>query len=264
MTDDTTRRAGGIHWAPGALDVRRFEPVGRARALADLRSSVAVLAQSAAALEGNRATVGDARELLAGRSAGLSVDDSRQLRALLAAFGLLADLLADGGFRLEKSTSDRLHAVVAEHEAIESGHFRGEGSVHGGGAVRLTDGRVVEGEPAGAGGRSLIRLHRAGLVDLTSIDDVRERALGYFAFATRRQFYFDGNKRTARLMMNGALVAAGFPAIDVPVARAHEFHGALDRLFERDDATPLIRFTSSCADSGRDVDAVGSPSDDDL
>lgn len=141
--------------------------------------------------------------------------------------------------------------MVAEHEAIESGHFRGEGAVRGGGAVRLTDGRVVEGEHHGPGGTALIKRHLQGIDTLMGIPDERERALGYFAFATRRQFYFDGNKRTARLMMNGALVSAGVAAIDVPVTRANEFHQALDVLFLTDDGTPLLRLLSSCASQGR-------------
>lgn len=251
MIGATFRRAGGVCWSPVAIRVENLRPVGRERALADLRSSVAGLAQSAAALEGNPATLDDARAMLADRPVALGTYDSQQLQALLAGFQLLAELVERGEFTLGKGTSDRLHRVVAEHEAIESGHFRGEGAVLGGGSVRLTDGRVVDGEDPGPGGEALIRRHRQGIDALLSIDDERERALGYFAFATRRQFYFDGNKRTARLMMNGALVSAGITAIDVPVSRANEFHHSLDVLFLADDATPLLSFVSSCAKRSR-------------
>lgn len=35
--------------------------------------------------------------------------------------------LLDGAFALNKATSDALHAAIATGEALESGHFRGEG-----------------------------------------------------------------------------------------------------------------------------------------
>lgn len=251
MTDAAISRAGGVRWSPVDIGVGNLQHVGRDRALTDLRSSVAALAQSAAALEGNAATPDDARAMLSGQPVALDAHDSNQLRALLASFQLLAELVARDEFTLGKATSDRLHRTVAEHEAIESGHFRGEGVVLGGGAVRLTGGRVVEGEPPGPNGAALIRRHKQGIDDLIRINHAGERALGYYAFATRRQFYFDGNKRTARLMMNGALVSAGIAAVDLPVSRASEFHQALDVLFLTDDATRLLHFISSCATHSR-------------
>lgn len=79
-----------------------------------------------------------------------------------------------------------------------------------------------------------------------SIADARLRALVYFAAATRAQFYFDGNKRTARLMATGMLMSAGFDAIPVPFARRLEFNLTLDDLFGSNDATPLIQFLATC------------------
>jgi hypothetical protein len=81
---------------------------------------------------------------------------------------------------------------------------------------------------------------------LAEIEDVRIRALVYFASATRTQLYFDGNKRTARLMMVGELMSHGFEPVSVPFARQLEFHTALDHMFTTDDATPLLAFLGTC------------------
>lgn len=141
------------------------------------------------------------------------------MRALHSACTRLDELVGSGRFALNKGVSDELHALVAVHEAIEAGHFRGEGQVTGGGAVRLSNGGVVDGIPHGPGGRGL-QEHFADLVGyLDGLADPRERALMYFAAAVRRQFYFDGNKRTARLMLTGELMAGGFDLVSIPFSR---------------------------------------------
>ena len=68
----------------------------------------------------------------------------------------------------------------------------------------------------------------------------------YFASATRSQFYFDGNKRTARIMMTGSLIQSGFEPVNIPFARQEEFNVALDELFRTDDGTRLVSFLATC------------------
>lgn len=85
------------------------------------------------------------------------------------------------------------------------------------------------------------------LHDPSRVSDPRLRALIYNAATTRAQFYFDGNKRTARLIVVGELMSHGFDAVHVPFSRRLEFNVALDRLFSTDDATALMSFTASCA-----------------
>lgn len=81
---------------------------------------------------------------------------------------------------------------------------------------------------------------------MAMIPDPRERALAYFCSATRSQFYFDGNKRTARIMMVGELMQHGYESVSVPYARQLEFNEALDVLFRTDDATELMVFLTTC------------------
>jgi Fic family protein len=40
----------------------------------------------------------------------------------------------------------------------------------------------------------------------------------------RIQFFYDGNKRTGRLMMNGVLLTNGLPVINLPASKQLEFN----------------------------------------
>lgn len=239
-------RETGIYW--DVLDVSALEQADTDRARFKFKASLSDLIWNAAALEGNAYTLPEVRTLLDGVTVGgKTIEDEAQILALRDAFAALDGLVATCAFALSKSVSDRLNGIVARHEAIESGHFRGEGSAQGGGAVKLSNGGSVDGLPHGDGGE-LLRDRFGGLVEhLSELEDPRERALVYFAAATRSQFYFDGNKRTARLMTAGLLMSSGFDAINIPHARRLEFNHALDVLFETDDASELLRFLVSCA-----------------
>ena len=235
----------GLTW--GSFDVETIMPSTLERSRQRFRSHLPTLIWNTAALEGNNFTLPEVRTLLEGVTVGgKKLEDEQQIIALSEAYNRLDELVKAGQFSLSKDVSDELNRLVAVHEAIEAGWFRGEGRVEGGGTVRLASGGVVPGTEHGPGG-TLLREHFANLADyLSTLDDARRRALIYFASATRRQFYFDGNKRTARLMMVGELMSNGYDLVSVPYSRKLEFNNALDVLFDRDDATELLRFLGTC------------------
>ncbi|MCL2582543.1 MAG: hypothetical protein FWE35_08830 [Streptosporangiales bacterium] len=230
-----------------SFDVDQIASSNLQRSRHRFRAQLPELIWNTAALEGNNFTLPEVKTLLEGVTVGgKRLEDEQQIIALSEAYSLLDEMVGSGRFSLSKDVSDRLHGLLARHEAIESGTFRGEGRVQGGGAVQLASGGVVPGAEHGEGG-ALLREHFENLADyLGTVDDGRRRALIYFASATRRQFYFDGNKRTARLMMAGELMSSGYDLVSVPFSRKLEFNNALDILFDRDDATELLRFLSTC------------------
>ena len=235
----------GVTW--GSFDVDKVRPSSVERSRHRFRAHLPELIWNTAALEGNNFTLPEVKTLLEGVTVGgKKQEDAQQIIALSEAYNLLDEMVGNGQFSLTKDVSDQLHGLVARHEAIESGSFRGEGHVQGGGTVQLASGGIVPGTEHGEGGM-LLREHFANLVEyLTTVSDARRRALIYFASATRRQFYFDGNKRTARLMMAGELMSNGYDLVSVPYSRKLEFNNALDVLFDQDDATELLRFLSTC------------------
>ncbi len=208
----------GVTWE--SFDVEKIEPSGLQRSRHRFRAHLPELIWNTAALEGNTFTLPEVKTLLEGVTVGgKKLADEQQVIALSQAYNRLDEMVGAGWFELSKEVSDELHRLVARHEAIETGSFRGES----------------------------LRERFTSLVDyLKTVSDPRRRALIYFASATRRQFYFDGNKRTARLMMTGELMSRGYDIVSVPYSRKLEFNNALDVLFDRDDATELLRFLSTC------------------
>lgn len=241
----TTLKQLGITW--DHFDVDRILPSAVERSRLRFRAHLPELIWNAAKLEGNTFTLPEVRTLLDGVTVGgKPTQDADQVLALSQAYNRLDEHVAAGTFQLSKAISDEFNGLAAQHEAIDAGMFRGEGTGTGGGHVQLTNGGRVEGTPHGRGGAGLRQHFDALTAYLGDVDDPRQRALVYFASATRRQFYFDGNKRTARLMMTGELMSNGYDIVSIPYARKLEFNNALDTLFTTNSATDLLRLLGDC------------------
>ncbi len=234
----------GITWDSDAVEWSLLQRSSVERVRARFRASLPEYIWDAAALEGNPYTLPEVQTLLEGITVtGHRIADQDQILALNDGFNLVDELVGRGVFLLGKTTSDRVHAKVAVHEAIESGHFRGEGHAQGGGIVSVGELGTYRASAPGENGATLKREFR----DLTGylmedIEDPREQALAYFCAATRRQFYFDGNKRTSKLMMEGHLLANGYDAISISATRQLEFNQILAPMFDRGDATEMMQF----------------------
>lgn len=240
--------ACAISWDTSALDFDSIQHSTVERSRHRFRATLPDLVWNAARLEGNTFTLPEVRTLLEGVTVGgKRIEDANQVLALSEGYSRIDELVGAGAFELSKPISDEVHSLVAVHEAIESGHFRGEGQVSGGGSVHLSNGGSTPGFEHGLDGELLIARFERTTDYLSDLDDPRERALAYFASATRQQFYFDGNKRTSRLMMSGELMMHGYDVVSVPARRQFEFNTSLDVLFSSNDATPLMAFLISCA-----------------
>lgn len=242
LVRDDAFAATGIVWDWSAVDLANMGGTGDVeRALARFRSRFPTMIWDAARLEGNAFTLPEVQTLLEGVTVdGKRLDDQNQILALNEGFNAIDRLVGKGTFALTKHVSDRIHSLVAVHEAIESGIFRGEGAARRGGSVQLSDGRVIDGRPHGEGGETLRDAYQDLLDYLSTVQDPRQRALIYASSVIRHQFYFDGNKRTAKLMASGELMSHGFDAISIPYTRLHEQNLALDKLVATDDATDLM------------------------
>ncbi|WP_344589927.1 Fic family protein [Actinomadura vinacea] len=148
---------------------------------------------------------------------------------------------------MDKPTSDYLQLLIARDEALEAGHFRGEGALTLTPGVNLGEhGRYMPPETE-SGGANLRRIHSRGLEAIDAyVDHPFEQALAYFLFAALQRFYFDGNKRTGRSMMNGLLMSHGIDAISVPAARRLDFNTKMVDFYRTRDATEMFAFLRSC------------------
>lgn len=76
--------------------------------------------------------------------------------------------------------------------------------------------------------------------------DIYDRATAAFLQMARNQFFLDVNKRTGRFMMNGILLASGFPIINVPAKRQQEFNTLMLDFYTSNDMEPMNIFLRSC------------------
>ncbi|GAA0995102.1 Fic family protein [Subtercola frigoramans] len=241
------QRETGIVWDATQVDFSLLTASKVARVRARFRSALPEYIWDAAALEGNPYTLPEVQTLLEGITvSGHRLEDQDQILALNDAYNEMDRIVEGGDFTLDKLTSDRIHGIVAVHEAIESGHFRGEGEVGGGGLVGLGELGQYHASDPGKRGQTLLDENARLLAFLNELHDPREQAIVYFCAATRRQFYFDGNKRTARIMMTGLLLSHGFDAISISARRRLEFNEKLREMFDTGNATSLMRFIVDC------------------
>ncbi len=244
----------GYTWDQSAVphDVPRFSVE---RAVWRFRRSLPEYVWDAAVLEGNPFTYPEVQTLLDGITVGgRKISDEQQVLNLAEAANELLRLVTAREFRLDKETSDRLQYLIARDEALESGHFRGEGKELLTPGVGLgAHGRYMPPQTE-AGGENLRRIYARGLEFIhADLSDVFEQAIAYFLFAAL-QFYFDGNKRTARYMMNGHLMSHGIDAISVPAARRQEFNSSMVEFFRTREGTGMFQFLASCrAEADRGV-----------
>jgi Fic family protein len=213
---------------------------------------LSVFVWDASVLEGNPFTYPEVKTLLDGVSVGgRKISDQEQVLNLAESSKHLLALVKASKFKLDKATFTELHSLVARNEALEWGHFRGEGK-----EISYTP-DVALGEqgrytplPTLTGAPDLNRVLLDGVLALNNqVDHPFEKALAFFLFGALQQFFFDGNKRTSRFMMNGILMSAGIDAISVPAAKVQEFNEKMVRFYLDKDATEMMAFMVGCYES---------------
>lgn len=203
----------------------------------------------AGVLEGNPFTFPEVKTLLEGVTVGgRKLSDQEQILNLAESSKYLVDLVKHREFKLGKSTFCSLHALVARNEALEWGHFRGEGL-----EIQFTP-DVALGErgrftplATEAGAVRLNEVFARGIRSLEqNVSNPLERATAFFLFGSLQQFFFDGNKRTSRFMMNGVLMTEGIDAVSIPAIRAAEFNSRMADFYASRDATEMMAFVLDC------------------
>ncbi|MGO1184363.1 Fic family protein [Micrococcaceae sp. AOP34-BR2-30] len=249
MAHDAVREAAtGITWDSAAIDWHLLEKSTTKRSLVRFKAVLPSHVWDAAALEGNTFTLPEVQTLLDGITVGgRRQDEADQVLALAESSESLMDMVQRATFRMDRPTINRIHHLVARFEALDAGQFRGEGATRGGGLVNLGGQGEFQATDSGSDGAALRDEFDAAIGYLGTADlHPAERAIAYFGIGAFRQFFFDGNKRTSRLMMNGWLMSQGYDAISIPAARRLELNQHLITMYTQKDATELMRFIVDC------------------
>lgn len=201
----------------------------------------------ASVLEGNPFTFPEVKTLLDGVTVGgRRLSDQEQVLNLAESSKRLLAMVKGGQFSLSRPVFTELNGIVARKEALEWGLFRGEGQeTNYTPDVSLGEHGRHSPLPTLPGAPELNRVFREGVTALQSCEPF-ERALAFFLFGALQQFFFDGNKRTSRFMMNGVLMLHGIDAISIAAAKAQAFNETMVRFYLSKDASEMMNFLIEC------------------
>jgi Fic family protein len=208
------------------------------KALMLAQREVAVFVHDAVLLEGLHFTLPEIQTLLDGITVGghklgeqqIAINQGNAWRHLFGA-------LRAGQFSMSAEFACELHAIAAKEEALHWGQFRS-------GAVTIAGTSYLPPDAA-----QLPALFTAMVDAMLGLDDIYDRAIHVFLTMARCQFFYDVNKRMGRFMMNGVLLEAGFPAINLPAKRQLEFNRLMLDFYTSGNQAPMNAFMRDCLDS---------------
>jgi len=228
--------------------VSGIRPRGVERALARWKTRLPGLVWNDASLEGNTFTLPDVTTLLDGESVeGYGDAEVQQILDLSRAAEIVEGVVRIGPVPISESLSSGLNAVIGAHEMMEPGVLRGQGQVRGEAVVSAMGTKFVA-LPTVAGGEDLRTVFNESVDRANRLSHPMARAVAWAGFGAYHQFYGDGNKRTARYVMNAVLLSNGFDAILTPVARQADYNVALREMYLKGDLTGYALFLVSLYD----------------
>jgi Fic family protein len=208
---------------------------GKAMMLA--RRQLSELVWDAVNLEGINFTLPEIQTLLQGITVGGHRLSDQQIALNQAkAWQTLFQWIEDDTFELSAEKTCELHAIAAEKEALEWGRFR-----PGGVTIAGTEYMPPDASELPVVFDNMVK-------DALTFTDIYDQAIFVFLYMARAQFFYDVNKRMGRFMMNGLLLNAGFPAINLPAKRQLEFNRLMLTYYDSGEQQPMNTFLRSCLD----------------
>ncbi|MDD3847474.1 MAG: Fic family protein [Syntrophorhabdaceae bacterium] len=225
----------GFTYSPNDLAIDLPEP-NRDQAIFRVRKLFPEFVWDTTALEGNPFTFPEVKTLLEGVTVGgHRVEDEVQVLNQAKSWKRLIDMVKDGNFSLDREVFCKLNGIVAREEALEWGTFR-----KGGVGIAGTNFKP----PAY---QELDSLFERGATFINGISNTAEKGMVFYLFGALNQFFYDGNKRTSRLMMNGVLLTDGYDVISVPARQRLEYNEKMIRFYDTLDGTEMMSFLLDCS-----------------
>ena len=193
--------------------------IGKEKALFFAKKITTGFVFNMAKLEGNPFTFPEVQTLVEGVTVGgHSISDQQQVLRIKEGWSSLIERVEKGNLKLDKETVVELNAILAENEAPSVGDFRdGQVGIQG-----------MEHEPPEED--KLNELFDE-LVNETNNENLPESAYRYFLKAAAHQFFWDGNKRTGQLIMNGLLIEGGYSPVLIPAKNQLEYNEKMVRFY---------------------------------
>jgi len=161
---------------------------------------------------------------------GRKISEEQQILNQNKSVKLLFLMIEENVFKLDKNTFLKLHEKVAHEEALKWGEFRSSGVNIGG---------TTYAPPLA---EELNDIFANGIKEIVQIKNPIARAITMFLFGAKNQFFYDGNKRTSRLMMNGILIQNGCPILNIKAKDKLGFNEQMIKFYNYDNIEKSIRF----------------------
>ena len=228
-------KAFGFAWNPAAIPFPTLAAPDTPRAIWRAKKIFAEIIHDITVMEGNPFTVPEIQTLLDGITVGgRKVTEAQQVLNQKDSLLLLFEMVEQGTFALTPDVALKLQFLAARREALEEGVFR-TGKVSISGTTYLP--------PVGSDLRATFeKLATASL----QIDNLFERGMAFFLFVARTRCFWNGNKRTGRLLMNGLLLQSGQDILSIPAAKRQEFNEKMIHFYESAEVTEMMAFLSHC------------------
>jgi Fic family protein len=190
-------------------------------------------------LEGINYTLPEIQTLLDGITVGGHKQSDEEItKNQINAWNFLFKSIENNSFKLSKSYVLELHKILAKNEALTSGEFRdGEVFIAG---TNYTPPKYSELNSLWQ------QLETTDFNDTNGI--IYQKAISIFLQMARNQFFYDGNKRTGRMMMNGILLSCGLPIINLTANKQLEFNQLMLDFYPSGNEQDMQNLMLSCLD----------------
>lgn len=215
------------------------------KALWDAKKIIAQIVTDVVNLEDINYTVPEIQTLLDGITVGgHKIQDELITLNQINAWKFLFESIENNSFEISKQYLLKLHSLVANQEALVWGEFRDK-------MVSISGTSYHVPKPSELNNiwqeLELKTIHALDKRSSAATEiNVYNTAINLFAKMARTQFFFDGNKRTARMMMSGVLLKNGYPIISVSAKQKLQFNQIMIDYYNNELLLPVYQFLISC------------------
>ena len=187
-----------------------------------------------AQMENNPITFPEVQTLMDGVTiGGHKIDDVEQVLSIKNAWSFLLKSIKNSTFSVSKDFFHKLNSTIAKNEAIYAGKFR-NGSVSIAGTSKYKAPNLD----------NLDELFDSELPIILDGFSPVDQAIRIFLWGSLNQFYWDGNKRTSRLIANGILLNAGIGVFNIKSKDILEFNTLMIDFYDTKNADKIVKFLS--------------------
>ena len=208
-------------------------PIGDKRyTLTYVKHMISEFVYDMGSLENNPFTFPEVQTLLDGVTVGgHKLSDQNQILNIKASWDYIIKLSRNENIEINKTTICSIHNIVAKDEALIVGDFR-NGNIGIAGTINY---KCIEAS-------DLASIFSNDINIINNINNPLEKAILINLWLSYCQFFYDGNKRTARLTSNLILLSNNVGVLSIPARYKHEYNSLMLEFYETLEADNIIKF----------------------